>query len=255
MGLFIVSKQVLLRELVISYCRDEGIEIDGAAARLPQVHPTTRNPIVVLHATGHNDVKIGEIEAFRARLPKARIVLICARNICDALDPDILHQVEATVLEDSSLKSLSGVLALVREGFVITPASETGPAPTPLQEPGPPPADPAVSGESHSTPAASRTVSDRAASDRRDDRQAPPLSADAIATSVARHNQLSAREEAVIRKLCEGASNKDIAKALRIGESTVKVHLRACYRKIGVRNRTQAAIWAANELAQRDPSK
>lgn len=64
-----------------------------------------------------------------------------------------------------------------------------------------------------------------------------------------RSSILSRRETAVIRKLCEGASNKDIANALNIGESTVKVHLHACYRKIGVRNRTQAAIWAAKHLS------
>jgi two-component system nitrate/nitrite response regulator NarL len=46
-----------------------------------------------------------------------------------------------------------------------------------------------------------------------------------------------------------GASNKAIARVLKITEATVKVHLRAVLRKIRVNNRTQAAIWATNNQA------
>ena len=60
--------------------------------------------------------------------------------------------------------------------------------------------------------------------------------------------RLSVRELAILRKLTGGVSNKDIAKDLGICESTVKVHLRTCYRKIGARNRTQAAMWASEHL-------
>jgi Bacterial regulatory proteins, luxR family len=37
-----------------------------------------------------------------------------------------------------------------------------------------------------------------------------------------------------------------IARKIQIAEATVKVHLKAILRKIRVRNRTQAAIWAMN---------
>jgi len=55
---------------------------------------------------------------------------------------------------------------------------------------------------------------------------------------------LSDREIAILRCLVSGHSNKVIAANLDIAESTVKVHLKAILRKIGARNRTQAAIWA-----------
>jgi len=57
---------------------------------------------------------------------------------------------------------------------------------------------------------------------------------------------LSAREKFVIRCLADGASNKLIARKMEIAEATVKVHVKAILRKIRVRNRTQAAIWAMN---------
>jgi two-component system, NarL family, nitrate/nitrite response regulator NarL len=56
--------------------------------------------------------------------------------------------------------------------------------------------------------------------------------------------QLSGRQAAILSGLVQGASNKVIAYQLKITEATVKVHVKAILRKIRVRNRTQAAIWA-----------
>jgi hypothetical protein len=44
-----------------------------------------------------------------------------------------------------------------------------------------------------------------------------------------------------------GASNKTIAKMLNISESTVKLHLGVIFKKYGVRNRTQLAIFARDQ--------
>jgi two-component system, NarL family, nitrate/nitrite response regulator NarL len=56
--------------------------------------------------------------------------------------------------------------------------------------------------------------------------------------------RLSSREVAILDGLVQGAPNKVIAHQLKITEATVKVHVKAILRKIRVRNRTQAAIWA-----------
>jgi two-component system nitrate/nitrite response regulator NarL len=55
---------------------------------------------------------------------------------------------------------------------------------------------------------------------------------------------LSARQQAILRCLAEGDSNKTIARKMAMAEATVKVHVKAVLRRIRVRNRTQAAIWA-----------
>lgn len=56
--------------------------------------------------------------------------------------------------------------------------------------------------------------------------------------------RLTQRQQAVLREVAAGRSNKEIARALKIEEITVKVHLQAIFRKLGVANRTQAATRA-----------
>jgi two-component system, NarL family, nitrate/nitrite response regulator NarL len=62
--------------------------------------------------------------------------------------------------------------------------------------------------------------------------------------------KLSDREAEILCCLKEGAPNKVIARKLHLAEATVKVHVKAILRKIGVGNRTQAAIWAADHMPQ-----
>ena len=55
---------------------------------------------------------------------------------------------------------------------------------------------------------------------------------------------LSERERQVLMLLSDGLSNRAIAKRLFLSETTVKSHLMTIYRKLGVTNRTQAAMMA-----------
>ena len=55
---------------------------------------------------------------------------------------------------------------------------------------------------------------------------------------------LSAKEMVVIRCLANGYGNKEISRSVGIAEATTKVHVKAIMRKLGVANRTQAAVWA-----------
>jgi len=67
-----------------------------------------------------------------------------------------------------------------------------------------------------------------------------------VTTDDAFAPQLSPREKSILRCLIEGDSNKCIARKIDIAEATVKAHVKAILRKIGVHNRTQAAIWGVN---------
>jgi DNA-binding NarL/FixJ family response regulator len=58
---------------------------------------------------------------------------------------------------------------------------------------------------------------------------------------------MTARQEAVISCLCDGDSNKAIARKLGMTETAVKVHMREIMRKLGVFNRTQVALIAARD--------
>jgi DNA-binding NarL/FixJ family response regulator len=64
-----------------------------------------------------------------------------------------------------------------------------------------------------------------------------------------RSDELSEREREVLALLCTGATNREIAAAMHVGTETVKKHAGALYRKLGVRNRTEAAQRAATLLA------
>lgn len=56
--------------------------------------------------------------------------------------------------------------------------------------------------------------------------------------------QLTPREADVLRLVRQGLANKQIARRLGISERTVKAHLTSVFQRIGVPDRTQAALWA-----------
>ena len=58
------------------------------------------------------------------------------------------------------------------------------------------------------------------------------------------HAQLTSRETEVLTLVREGLANKQIARRLDISERTVKAHLTSAFARIGVSDRTQAALWA-----------
>ena len=58
---------------------------------------------------------------------------------------------------------------------------------------------------------------------------------------------LTQRESEVLRQLAFGLTNKEIALALHISYETVKEHVQHILRKIGVSDRTQAAVWAVRK--------
>jgi DNA-binding NarL/FixJ family response regulator len=61
-------------------------------------------------------------------------------------------------------------------------------------------------------------------------------------------DRLSEREKQVLRLVGAGLANKQIARRLGIAESTVKVHTGNIFRRIGVTDRTSAALWAKEHL-------
>jgi DNA-binding NarL/FixJ family response regulator len=66
--------------------------------------------------------------------------------------------------------------------------------------------------------------------------------------SAAAATALSPREQEILRLLLDGRSNKQIARELGISEQTVKTHFGRIFQRIDVRDRTQAALWAAAHL-------
>jgi len=81
----------------------------------------------------------------------------------------------------------------------------------------------------------------------------PPEAAEAP-EEVRRPGALTAREVAAIRALATGKANKQLADILGVTESTFKSHLRAIYKKLGVRTRVQA-VGRARQLGLLEVSR
>ena len=62
--------------------------------------------------------------------------------------------------------------------------------------------------------------------------------------------RLTPRQQDVLEMLVEGKPNKEIARALELGPGTVKVHLAALFRTLGVNNRAAAAVAGARFLGR-----
>ena len=68
--------------------------------------------------------------------------------------------------------------------------------------------------------------------------------------SPARVAELTEREQEVLALVGHGLANKQIARRLGIRESTVKAHLTSVFQRIGVRDRTSAALRARTHLPE-----
>lgn len=89
--------------------------------------------------------------------------------------------------------------------------------------------------------------------------EASTVSARARTPSISEHSapdprveKLSPRETVILQSLMGGEANKVIARKLEITEATIKVHVKSILRKIGAANRTQAAMWANENLRTAD---
>jgi two-component system, NarL family, nitrate/nitrite response regulator NarL len=74
---------------------------------------------------------------------------------------------------------------------------------------------------------------------------APDPNRDGVVNRQFQANMLSSRQTAVLLKAIQGIPNKVIARDLHIAEGTVKAHLSAAFRILGVHNRTEAVFATA----------
>lgn len=66
--------------------------------------------------------------------------------------------------------------------------------------------------------------------------------------------ELTPRERSILQFICEGHNNREIAGRLGLSEKTVKNHVTNIFTKLGVRDRTQAAIYALQVGLVEDPA-
>ncbi|PWC54269.1 response regulator transcription factor [Azospirillum sp. TSO22-1] len=147
-----------------------------------------------------------ELGAIHARLPRALLVVVSGSERRADLMSALENGAAGYIPKSSSAKVLLGALQLVLAGGIYVPAE-------------------AIRGDLVTN---------------------PDILADDTLTNVGPGGgeQLTPRQREVLERLREGKSNKQIAHELGLTEGTVKVHVTAILRLLGVRNRTQAALTA-----------
>jgi DNA-binding NarL/FixJ family response regulator len=73
----------------------------------------------------------------------------------------------------------------------------------------------------------------------------PNLQTRLALTAAPDADQLSIREEQVVRFVALGLRNAEVAEKLSISERTVKAHLNTIFRKLGIRDRVELTLYAA----------
>ena len=189
------------------------LRIDGLA---PETLPHDRPTLLIIDACNNPAEVLEQIGQFRQNDPETRIVVLanhCATNdVTQVLQTGACGYLATVDTCENFIKSLE----LVMEGQTILPSEGVSSV-----------FDRKTMG-AHELHRQAKIVPLRA-----------PTSAD-----KAHVPKFSARELDVLRCLTEGSSNKLIARECDIMEATVKVHVKSILRKIKVKNRTQAAVWA-----------
>jgi two-component system nitrate/nitrite response regulator NarL len=222
-GVVLVHPSRLFSEGLQSIFQNTPYKLALQADNLESLNFATFNPeseLIFLVGGCVNAECVKTVQYIRNRMRRAIIVVISA----DCEPPQVRLMLEAGancyLRETVKPQTLIMAIELVLQGEVILPAEFLESLPGLLRE---------IEGAGSPVNAEADIVSD--VSDIQEN----------YATDI-----FTDREKLILQGLIDGAPNKIIAQKLDIAESTVKVHVKAILRKIGVKNRTQAAMWAVN---------
>jgi DNA-binding NarL/FixJ family response regulator len=217
------TREALARALETA-CRDLRVLRFGDAADLAQAGAQGGAPLILLNVTGIGlaDRRVSAaVATARSCLPGLPVVAVSdsadAEDILGAIERGLSGYIPISL----ELQLAIDALRFVAAGGTFVPAEPllaSLNAAAPLRSP-PEPSPSVVEA------ASAALVNDAAA-------------------VVSVLNALTPRELAVLERLHQGKSNKQIARELDMREATVKVHVRHIMRKLGVVNRTQVALLA-----------
>jgi len=243
--LMIVDQLTFYREGLRRLLFEFGFQAIWSDDNLPTDLPaalSNQTPDLLLIGTDVATAK-QQITTAKNAYPSCRVVLLLEGDSAPALEAALDCGADSIVRKDSSCEILLETVRLVFDGVNVMPSGVFDALRTAHHSPAPPiPQDTSNGsiGGSGGAPDPSTMASGAVAGAAR---PAPDLTPTA---SPPRSHGLSSREMNVLHGLMEGLPNKQIARQLEITEATVKVHVKSILRKVGVRNRTQVAMWASH---------
>jgi two-component system nitrate/nitrite response regulator NarL len=214
----LVGKRILLREGLAKILRSANFRILASVSCIDDLVPNKLQPhpplFLVVHTGESFDAAVEQIELLRDQYPGGRIAIVTDHYRLDELVAALRAGANGYFVDGVTCDVFIKSIELVMMGETIFPPSFLSFILGPEAD--------------HISEVVLRDQGNQAILVTTEDSLAP---------------KLSAREKSILRCLVEGGSNKCIARKMDIAEATVKVHVKAILRKIGVQNRTQAAIW------------
>ena len=226
--LVVDDHQLFRRGLVALLAQDRRLSVVGEAgdASAAQAAAERLAPDLILldnHLPGVSGIHA--IAGLKQAAPGARIVMLTVSENVDDLAAGLRAGADGYLLKTIDTEDLADSIERIWEGDSVVSPEMMGKLVGLLRE-APPVATPA---SAHTAPAATNTLPARAT---------PTLdSRDPIHT-------LSPRETEILKLIARGDSNKLIARALDIAETTVKIHVQHILRKLDLSNRVHAAVYA-----------
>lgn len=217
----IVDDQTLLREGFRKLLELEpGIEVVGMAADgedalalAERLHTGQTPPDVILM-----DIRmprmdgISAVRALKARWPEIHIVILTTFDDDELIYNGLRAGALGYLLKDCSAEQLINAIRAAARGEVLLQPNIAGKILAGLAQP------------------------------------IPPKPAPAQSATMAYVEELTERERDILKLVARGASNREIGEALFITEGTVKNHMSSILSKLGLRDRTQAALYAREHL-------
>ena len=218
----LVEPNTLLREGLKRILAETPYSLAASTASLDEISriwKTDGRPLLlIIDGASNHDETCGQIKQFKEQHATARVAMLVDGYDLKQVIAAYHAGADAYLIKSVSCEVLVKTLDLVMLGEAVFPSAVLGLMRN--HAPGNDAAEHELGSEENHEPA--------------DDKLQP--------------KGLSVRETVILRCLMEGDSNKLIARKFDITEATVKVHVKAILRKIRAKNRTQAAIWAANHL-------
>ena len=218
----LVEPNTLLREGLKRILAETPYSLAASTASLDEISriwKTDGRPLLlIIDGASNHDETCGQIKQFKEQHATARVAMLVDGYDLKQVIAAYHAGADAYLMKSVSCEVLVKTLDLVMLGEAVFPSAVLGLMRN--HAPGNDAAEHELGSEENNEPA--------------DDKLQP--------------KGLSVRETVILRCLMEGDSNKLIARKFDITEATVKVHVKAILRKIRAKNRTQAAIWAANHL-------
>lgn len=205
--LSILSRSEIVREGLRRILHEQGFQVHQAVASITELDEADgEDHLIVVDAVEFSD-GLACCAEIRARMPNGRTVLMVDEyDMASVAKAFQTGAVDGYLIKDISCKPLAESLRLIALGEKLLPSQLAEALSDPFLPPRP-----------------------------------PHWNAD-----EQQELNLSVREVDILRCLIDGDANKVISRRLRIADATVKVHIKAILRKLRVKNRTQAAIWAVS---------